>query len=285
MGAGESLRGVGRTAVGMARVRAQESQRPDRLFDDPYAEVFVAAAPDAFPEDRGRATTGPLASLGAALYVHGVIRTRFFDDYLLAATAAGCRQVVLPAAGLDTRAFRLLWPAGVRLFELDLPEVLAFKERVLAAEHAVPRCERVALAADLREAWPAVLTSAGFQPAQPTAWLVEGLFVYLSADEAGRLLTTVGELSAPASQLAFEQANTSDTSLIARARAIPAMDRFTALWKGGLGAGASEWLAGHGWQVRTHDLAALVASYGRALTRPSSGGGFVNAVRPPGDPA
>jgi methyltransferase (TIGR00027 family) len=273
-----SLPSMAKTALGMARVRAAESRRPDRLLDDPYAAAFEAAAPGAFAEDEQRATSAGLARLGAVFFVHGVIRTRFFDDYLLAATTAGCRQVVLLAAGLDTRAFRLTWPDRVRLFELDLPEVLAFKERVLATQHAVPRCERVVLAADLRQDWPAVLTAAGFQPAQLTAWLVEGLLIYLSAEEAARLLTAVGELSAPTSQLAFEHGNIADTSLLASARAIPAMDQFTSLWKGGLGADAPDWLTRHGWQAHTHNRAALAASYGRAVPA-SSSGGFVTAVR------
>ncbi len=101
----ESLRGVGKTALGVARVRAEESRRPDRLFDDPYAQAFLDAAPEAFPAEP--TTADELASLGAAFYFHGVIRTRFFDDYLLAACVAGCTQVVLLAAGLDTRVFRL----------------------------------------------------------------------------------------------------------------------------------------------------------------------------------
>jgi methyltransferase (TIGR00027 family) len=163
----QPLRGVGKTALGVAVVRARESRREDRLFDDPYAQAFVAAAPGAFPDGRPetggrRATPGPLASLGAAFYAHAVIRTRFFDDYLTTAATAGCGQVVLLAAGLDTRAFRLAWPAGTRLFELDPPDVLTFKESVPAACGAVPRCERVTVPADLREDWPRALASSGF---------------------------------------------------------------------------------------------------------------------------
>lgn len=278
MASQESLTSMSKTALGMARVRAEESRRPDRLFDDPYAQAFVAAAPGAFPQDQERATSGGLARLGAAFFSHGVLRTRFFDDYLLAATAAGCRQVVLLAAGLDTRAFRLTWPDRMRLFELDLPEVLAFKQQVLAAQHALPRCQRVVLPADLRQDWPTALTTAGLQPTRPTAWLAEGLLIYLSAAQAARLLTAVGELSAPTSQLAFEYGNIADTWLLAQARATPAMDQFTSLWKGGLGANAPDWLARHGWQAHTHDRAALAAAYGRAFPA-SASGGFVTAVR------
>lgn len=276
MASQESLTSMSKTALGMARVRAEESRRPDRLFDDPYAQAFLAAAPGAFPE--AQAVAGGLAWLGALFSFHGVIRTRFFDDYLLAATTAGCRQVVLLAAGLDTRAFRLAWPDRVRLFELDLPEVLGFKEQVLAAQHGVPRCQRTVVAADLRKDWPAALTTAGFQPTQPTAWLAEGLLIYLSADQAAHLLTAVGELSAPTSQLAFEHGSLADSSLLTQARAMPAMDQFTRLWKGGLGAHAPDWLTRHGWQAQIHDRAALAAAYGRAAPA-SSNGGFVTAIR------
>jgi methyltransferase (TIGR00027 family) len=187
--------------------------------------------------------------------------------------------VVLLAAGLDTRAFRLAWPDRVRLFELDLPEMLAFKEQVLAAQHAVPRCQRTVVAADLRGHWPAALAAAGLQPTRPTAWLAEGLLIYLSADQAAHLLTAVAELSAPTSQLAFEHGTIADTPLLARARATPAMDQFTKLWQGGLGADAPDWLIRHGWQAHSHDRAALAAAYGRAVPS-SSSGGFVTAVRP-----
>jgi methyltransferase (TIGR00027 family) len=268
---------MAKTALGMARVRAEESRRPDRLFDDPYAASFLAAAPGAFPGEQ--AVSGGLAWLGAVFFFHGVIRTRFFDDYLLAATTAGCRQVVLLAAGLDTRAFRLAWPDDVRLFELDLPERLAFKEQILAAQHAVPRCQRIVLPADLRKDWPTELAAAGFQPAKPTAWLAEGLLVYLPADQAAHLLRTVGELSAPTSQLAFEHGTIADSPLLAQARAMPAMDQFTKLWKGGLGADAPDWLIRHGWQVQVHARAVLGAAYGRAAPA-SFSGGFVTAVRP-----
>ena len=196
--------GVGRTALGVAMVRAIESRRGDRLFRDPYAAAFLAAAPAVFDiGGRGAvACLGGLSSAGAAFWSHAVIRTRFFDDYLLAATGQGIRQVVLLAAGLDTRAFRLDWPAGVRLFELDLAGVLDFKRRVLDERAAKPRCDRRPVAADLRTDWAAPLARAGLRPDQPTAWLLEGLLIYLSADEVIDLLTTLGGLSATGSRVA-----------------------------------------------------------------------------------
>ena len=153
----ESLSPVSRTAVGVAALRAYESSRPDRLFEDPYAAAFAEAGRAALPR-----TEDGHARLGALMYPQVVVRTRFFDDYLL---GGGCTQVVLLAAGLDARAFRLAWPPGTRLFELDLPEVLAFKDDVLAAHGATPACERVVVPADLREDWATALREAGFDPA------------------------------------------------------------------------------------------------------------------------
>jgi methyltransferase (TIGR00027 family) len=272
---------VGKTALGVARVRAQESQREDRLFDDPYAQAFVDAAPGAFPEEQAvrdrPAAHGQLASLGAAFYAHAIIRTRFYDEYLTAATAAGSRQVVLLAAGLDTRAFRLAWPAGTRVFELDLPGVLAFKEAVLDARGAVPHCERVTVPADLREDWPSRLTAAGFGPGRPATWLAEGLIIYFTAGEAGRMLGMVSDLSAPGGRLAFEHDPAGPDKLAAGARQIPAMRKYTSLWRGGLG-DPPGWLAAHGWRPEFHRLAALGRSYGRPVPD-SASSGFLTAVR------
>jgi methyltransferase (TIGR00027 family) len=275
------LRGVGKTALGVAMVRARESRHDDRLFDDPYAQAFLDAAPGAFPAEptteEPLAALGPPASLGAVFYAHGVIRTRFFDDYLTAATTAGCRQVVLLAAGLDTRAFRLPWPQRTRVFEVDLPDVLAFKDTVLSSRGAVPRCQRTTVPADLREAWTANLAEAGFNATSPAAWMAEGLLLYLTADEAGQLLTGVSALSAPGSRLSFEHSPTAAAALTAQARQMPAMQQYAKLWKGGLG-DAPGWLISHGWQPQYHELAPLAASYRRPVPG-SARGGFLTAVR------
>jgi methyltransferase (TIGR00027 family) len=276
---GEPLRGVGKTALGVAMVRARESRRYDRLFDDPYGQAFVDAAPGAFPEEpktsEETAAQGPMASLGAVFYVHGVIRTRFFDDYL---TAARCSQVVLLAAGLDTRAFRLPWPTGTRVFEVDLRDVLAFKDSVLAAQAAAPRCERTTVPADLRADWTAALTQAGFDRTSRAAWLAEGLLIYLTAAAAERLLTGISELSAPGSHLAFEHSPMADAGLTSLARRMPAMQQYVKLWKGGLGDGAPAWLTSHGWQPESHELATLAASYQRPVPGHARGG-FLTAIR------
>jgi len=259
----DSLDDVGTTALGVAWVRAEESRRADRLFRDPYAEAFVAAAPDMLPEARDDTTMdGDLAEIGAVFFVHAVIRTRFFDDYLQAA-AADCRQVVLLAAGLDTRAFRLTWPDQTRLFELDSAAVLGFKQRVLSEHAASPRCDRRSVVSDLRLDWASALASGGFDPNKPTPWLAEGLLTYLTNEDADRLLHTVPALSAPGSHLALEGAALTGPTLLARAREIPALRRFTALWQGGLGADPAEWLAERGWTAQTHSVHDLAASYGR----------------------
>lgn len=274
------LRGAGKTALGAATVRARESRRDDRLFDDPCAQAFADAAPGTFPGQPAAeqpAGLGPPASPGAVFYAHVVIRTRFFDDYLTAAAAAGCQQVVLLAAGLDTRAFRLAWPQRTRVFELDLPEVLAFKDAVLASRGAVACCEWTTVAADLREDWQAKLTSAGFDPAIATAWLAEGLLIYLTADEAGQLLTGVSQLSAPGSQLSFEHDPKASAALTASTQQMPAMQEYTAMWKGGLGDNAPGWLTRHGWQPQFHGRSALADSYNRPAPGTDTGG-FLTAL-------
>ncbi|MEV8069001.1 SAM-dependent methyltransferase [Streptomyces sp. NPDC085995] len=261
----EPLSAVSRTALSVALVRAVETARPDPLFRDPYAAAFVAAS--GMPMPSVRRPDG----FARALAFQGVIRTRFYDDRLL---GAGCDQVVLLAAGLDTRAHRLDWRPDTRLFELDLPPVLDFKERVLGREAAEARCERTAVAADLLgDDWPDRLLGAGFDPARPTAWLAEGLLVYLAEHEAAHLLSTVGALSAPGSRLFLERGR--DVSATPREAELAAI---TDLWKGGLGPGTHEWLARHGWSVEVSDLVTVAAGYGRPTQRVTTAG-FISAER------
>jgi methyltransferase (TIGR00027 family) len=272
--------GVQRTAVGVARVRAAESRREDRLFTDPYAKAFVRAATGSRSQAEYAAPMERSAA-GAALAARIVLRTRFFDDYLLQATAAGCRQVVLLAAGLDSRAFRLAWPEGTRVFELDLPPVIAFKERVLREEGAVPACERSVLAADLRGDWPQVLKSAEFDPAARTAWLIEGLLVYLAAEQADTVLSTVTELSAAGSRLSLTEGRTPSRPITG----IGSDERLRALadlWKGGLGEPAADWLARHGWQVTLHGKDELELAYDRPVPDAYSEGFLVGERGPRG---
>lgn len=270
------MTGVPKTALGVARIRAGESSRPDRLFDDPYAAAFVAAMPDAYTNPAERSEAARLIGTRIALQV--VVRTRFYDDYLLAAAADGVRQIVLLAAGLDTRAFRLPWPDGTTLFEVDLPETTAFKAEVLETADAVPRCARNVVVADLTADWPVALIDAGFDPQQPTAWLVEGLLVYLTHEDAARLLDTVGSLSVRGSRLSCEQGRgAKQLAQIAAVRAGAGAGEAISLWQGGI-EDVSGWLDQHGWASERYDLAELADAYGRA-TAIDSTSGFVVARR------
>ncbi len=259
-------------------MRAEEALRPDRLFDDPYAAAFVAAAPPLFPEMASISDDPEIAALKAAFSAGIIVRTRFYDEYLSTACSAGCLQVVILAAGLDTRAFRLHWPTDMRLFELDLPAVLAFKEAVLAQQGAEPRCARITVGADLREDWPVPLTDAGFALNVRTAWLAEGLLAYLSTDDAARLLSVIGELSPEGSRLSFEYDEFADDATLTQALARPAMQEVTSMWKGGLSENPADWLRRYGWKVSTRNRSKLAKEYGRP-TPDSSTAGFLTAIR------
>ena len=131
------------------------------------------------------------------------VQTRFFDDFFVAAGAAGIRQAVIVAAGLDSRAYRLEWPQGTTVFEVDLPKVLEFKARVLNEHGAAPKARRVEVAADLRTDWSRALEAAGFDPEGPSAWSVEGVLPYLTDEAQNTLFTRISGLSAPGSRIAI----------------------------------------------------------------------------------
>lgn len=204
--------GVGATATMVAAARAVASADPDGLIDDPYAAPLVRAVgldfftrmldggldasqfPDVSPE-RVRAMIDSMAA-----------RTKFFDDYFIEATSTGIRQVVILASGLDSRAYRLPWPADTVVYELDQPDVIGFKSRTLAELGAQPAAVRRPIGIDLREDWPTALRHSGFDRDRPTAWLAEGLLVYLPPEAQDRLLDELTALSAPGSTMATEYA-------------------------------------------------------------------------------
>ncbi|WP_436232676.1 SAM-dependent methyltransferase [Actinacidiphila alni] len=208
--------GVGLTALMVAAARAIETHRPDALAVDGYAEHFVRAARASarWPVHPRQVPGGEAHPLWGRLARYFALRTRVLDDFLLDAAAAGARQVVLLGAGLDARALRLGWPPGRTVYEVDTADVLAFKHRVLhgpapaGGAGAVPEpataTVRVPVAADLRTDWAGALTGAGFDPAAPTAWLAEGLLLYLPRAAERALMDTVDRLSAPGSALAYE---------------------------------------------------------------------------------
>jgi methyltransferase (TIGR00027 family) len=198
--------GVGLTALMVAAARAIETHRPDALARDGYAEHFVRAAQACagWPLRPAQVPDGDANPLWGRLARYFGLRTRVLDDFLIRSVAAGARQVVLLGAGLDTRAYRLDWPAGCVVFEMDTADVLAFKGDVLDGLSAVPKAARVPIAADLRADWAGALTGAGLDPAAPTAWLAEGLLLYLPSAAERQLIDVVDRLSAPGSALAYE---------------------------------------------------------------------------------
>ncbi len=143
------------------------------------------------------------------------------------------------------------------MFEIDLPGVLTFKDTVLAARSAVPRCERTTVPADLRANWVTALAGAGFDQARPAAWLAEGLLIYLTAADARQLLTCITGLSAAGSQLSFEHSPKAAATLTSQSSQMPAMQQYARLWKGGLGDDGPAWLTSHRWQIQYHELPPL----------------------------
>jgi methyltransferase (TIGR00027 family) len=205
---------VGTTAVMVAAARAVETEKPDPLIRDPYAKILVSDAGTGVWEtmlDESIVTKlEKLDPEAAAIFQHmrsyQAVRTHFFDAYFAAAVAAGIRQVVILASGLDSRAYRLDWPADTTVYEIDQPKVLDYKSTTLAAHGATPSAHRREVPIDLRQDWPAALRSEGFDSQQPTAWLAEGLLMYLPAEAQDRLFERVTELSAPGSRIAAETA-------------------------------------------------------------------------------
>jgi methyltransferase (TIGR00027 family) len=205
---------VGTTAVMVAAARAIETDKPDPLIRDSYAKLLVADAGtgvwEAMLDDSLVAKVESVDPETAAIFHHmrsyQAVRTHFFDAYFAEAVAAGIRQVVILASGLDSRAYRLDWPAGTAVFEIDQPKVLAYKSETLAAHGVIPSADRREVPIDLRQDWPAALRGKGFDPEAPTAWLAEGLLMYLPADSQDRLFEQITELSPPGSRIAVETA-------------------------------------------------------------------------------
>ncbi|MFJ9367814.1 SAM-dependent methyltransferase [Nocardia sp. NPDC101769] len=196
--------GVGATATMAAAARAIATRTHRQLIDDPFAEPLVRAVG---VELATQLATGEVAPVGLVEQIWidvAKVRTKFYDEFFRDATNAGTTQVVILASGLDSRAYRLAWPAGTVVYEVDQPQVIEFKTRTLAELGAVPTADRRVAAVDLREDWPTVLRTAGFDPARPTAWSAEGLLGYLPPEAQDRLLDTITNLSAPGSRVATE---------------------------------------------------------------------------------
>jgi methyltransferase (TIGR00027 family) len=268
---------VGSTALFVATARALEAQKPDPLAVDPFAEVFCRAVGRNWADVLdGKDPEHQLKTpdWGEHFVNFQGARTRYFDDYFRRAADAGVRQVVILAAGLDSRAYRLAWPDETTIFELDRPQVLEFKREVLAEQRAEPNAECREVAVDLREDWPQALRDSGFDTAKPSAWIAEGLLIYLPATAQQQLFTGVDALASPGSHIAVEDGAPMPPDAFAAAveeeRAAVARGEqrlFFQLIYNEQFAPAEQWLGDRGWTV----VATPLADYLRQLGRPVPG--------------
>ena len=194
----------------VAAGRAMASKDPRGLINDPFAEPLVrAVGVDFFTKmmdgELDLAAIENATPVRMQAMTDGMaVRTKYFDDYFINATGTGVRQVVILASGLDSRAYRLPWPDGTVVYEIDQPQVIEFKTTTLAGIGAQPTAERRTVAIDLRADWPAALTAAGLDTTAPTAWLAEGLLIYLPPEAQDRLFDNITALSVPGSTIATE---------------------------------------------------------------------------------
>jgi methyltransferase (TIGR00027 family) len=272
---------VGATALSVAAARAVETGSDDPLIRDQFAYLLVSTAGKPWArlatslewigdDDHGRRAHRLAVDYQA-------VRTHYFDSYFGDAVAAGIRQVVILAAGLDSRAFRLDWPAGTSVYEIDQPQVVAYKTTTLESAGAAPTAERRTVQVDLRDDWAAALTAAGFDSGQPTAWLAEGLLPYLPAEAQDRLFEILTGLSTPGSRVAVEAFSLGTADNEARRVARGArFDRMrqrlglninveTLTYQESDRAEAADWLTEHGWQVSAVSNAEEMARLGRAI--------------------
>jgi methyltransferase (TIGR00027 family) len=266
---------VGATALGVAASRAAETAGPDPLIRDEFARVLVSSAGPTW----ARLADAELAWLdgdlqGQRAHRLGIdyqaVRTHFFDEYFGNAVNAGIRQVVILAAGLDSRAYRLNWPPGTAVYEIDQPKVLEYKTGTLEQHGAVPTASRRPVPVDLRDDWPAALTAAGFDRTQPTAWLAEGLLPYLPSDAQDRLFEMFTALSAPGSRVAIEAFGMNSRSnsqrwLRMRERLGLDVNVQALTYHEPDRTDAIEWLTGHGWQVEAVNNRDEMARLGRPV--------------------
>lgn len=278
---------VGATALGVAAARAAETESEHPLISDPFARVFVDAAGDGvwswyaardLPAEVVEAEPEwPLRLQAMRGYM--ACRTAFFDSFFLDATRADSRQAVILAAGLDARAWRLPWPAGTTVYELDQPRVLEFKSATLREHGAQPTCNRVAVPVDLRHDWPTALQQHGFDASAPSAWSVEGLLPYLPAAAQELLFNRIQRLTVSGSRIAVEAPGAKFLDPAVRARRRARMDRVRALlatvnpqravpstdelWYFEEREDVGDWLRRHGWAATVTPAEQLMAGYGR----------------------
>jgi len=259
---------VGSTAVMVAAARARETESADPLIRDPYARALVAGAGAGMWEnflddsvaERIKSADPEIAAIFENMLGYQAVRTHFFDAFFAGAVAAGIRQVVILASGLDSRAYRLEWPAGTVVYEIDQPKVLEYKAAALAKCGAEPTAVRREVPIDLRQDWPAALTAVGFDTTRPAAWLAEGLLMYLPADAQDGLFGQITTLSAPGSRLSVEAIRHHDEERRERMRERwqkmaddigieRNVDIADLTYNDPDRADATEWLGAHGWDA------------------------------------
>ncbi|OMC27474.1 SAM-dependent methyltransferase [Mycobacterium colombiense] len=258
---------VGFTALAVCAARALDAALRPPLANDAFAAGFVAAAGE--PNLIAAVDNADMSSAAAFNAQWVGVRTRFFDEFFADAGRSGTRQAVILAAGLDSRAYRLEWPAGHAIFEVDQPRVLEFKQQVLDRQGAAPSTRRVTVAADLRDDWAGELIAAGFDPGQPTAWALEGLLPYLPGAAQDALFDKLHDLSAVGSHIAAEL-GPAPGEVQEFAENVPTISQDTGqppvaeLWYDDPRTDTKDFLAQRGWQVTGVDLVdKAAAEYGR----------------------
>jgi len=213
------------------------------------------------------------------------VRTKFFDDFFLTSTTAGIRQAVILASGLDSRAYRLPWPPGTVVYEIDQQAVIGFKTGTLSALGAKPAAEHRPVAVDLRDDWPAVLRANGFDASQPTAWSAEGLLAYLPPDAQDRLFDHITALSANGSRLATEFHPDGPAAMAERQKVMADqwkergldLDLSTLMYHGER-TPATDYLAAHGWRLSTQTRTEVFAAYGREMADDEATAALRNSI-------
>ena len=269
---------VGSTALFVAAARALEARKPNPLAVDPYAAVFCRAAGGQWADlVDGKETDSRLTTtdFGTHFVDFQAARTKYFDDYFLRAASAGVRQIVMLAAGLDSRAYRLPWPDGTVSYELDQPRVLEFKRDVLDEHGTTPQARRVEVAVDLRDDWGSALRQAGFDPSAPAAFIAEGLLIYLPATAQGDLFRGIDALAAPGSHVGIEEGDPMPAEAHEAAKAsadgdIDGDSAFFDLIYNEQFAKAADWFGERGWNSEATPLADQISSLGRALPEAGS---------------
>ncbi len=269
---------VGATATMVAAARALASEEPDPIINDPFAAPLVRAVGlDFFTRlvdgDVIASEEYECAAQDLQLETDSMaVRTRFFDEFFIDACRAGLHQAVILAAGLDSRPYRLAWPAGSVVYEVDQPMVIEFKAAALSALGAAPAAERRTVGIDLREDWPAMLCHNGFDKTKPAAWSAEGLLMYLPPEAQDRLFDQITALSAPGSRLATEYHPESGPTWAERGRTMNQrwanlgcdID-LSGLFYEGARSNVVDYLTDRGWQVTTRPRREMFADYGRTF--------------------